>query len=157
MNGKVSGDYATSRFPFNESTQHSDGEGSSEGIVWLWWPSASRLSAFASPSQSQMVVHGSIIGRLIKANPTNGTQKCEHFWRLFWTLEHNEVPHCAEASNESFQIHQAHYTLIDLFVNGEGTLHQLHKRRKMKVFDAPSLRKTLQQQQQKRQTPYKKS
>ena len=60
-------------------------------------------------------------------------------------------------TSESFQIHQAHYTLIDLFVNGEGTLHQLHKRRKMKVFDAPSLRKTLQQQQQKRQTPYKKS
>ena len=105
----------------------------------------------------RVVVYRSIIGRLCKANPTNGTQKCEHFWRLFWTLEHNEVPHCAEASNESFQIHQAHYTLIDLFVNGEGTLHQLHKRRKMKVFDAPSLRKTLQQQQQKRQTPYKKS
>ena len=32
MNGKVSGDCATSRFPFNESTQHSDGEGSSEGL-----------------------------------------------------------------------------------------------------------------------------
>ena len=53
MNGKVSGDCATSRFPFNESTQHSDGEGSSEGIVWLWWPGASRLGVFASPSQGQ--------------------------------------------------------------------------------------------------------